>query len=376
MILRNLQLYGERERKDLLVQHGSIAAIGYTGTIPGTKDTPGFDAGGLMAFPGFINSHDHLDFNLYPRLGNGPYANYTEWGKDIHVKHRELIDAIQQVPVQWRTQWGIYKNLLNGCTTVVDHGKANKAADEWIKVFRETHSLHSVAFEKNWKRKLNHPFSRKKPYVIHTGEGTDDLAREEAGIISRANYLRKKIIAVHAVSMEPAEARRFRGIIWCPSSNDFMFGKTAAIDQLKKYTSIVFGTDSTLTSEWGLKAHLQKAMESGLVSMPELIGMLSTEPAKLWGLKHKGILAPGYDADICLFDGADPLQGQLMLVIREGRILLFHQRLESLLPLEENIPYSRIRYEGETIQVAGHLQQLVHEIQQYYPSAQIPFELL
>lgn len=376
MILRNLQLYAELEKKDLLIQDGFIAAIRGTGTMQNSTNIPVIDTEGLTAFPGFINSHDHLDFNLYPRLGKGPYPNYTEWGKDIHGQHRDLINTIQKIPVSLRTQWGIYKNLLNGCTTVLDHGKEHKAPDEWIDVYRNTHSLHSVAFEKNWKRKLNHPFRRKKPYVIHAGEGTDELARAEAGKINRANYLRKKIVAVHAVSIEAAEARGFQGIVWCPSSNEFMFGTTAPVNQLKQFTRIVFGTDSTLTADWALKEHLQTALNTGMVQLPELIGMLSTEPAALWGFQHKGKIAPGFDADICLYAGEDPVKGQLMMVIRQGRVLLYHASFNPVLPLNNEITYSRIRYNGENILVAGRLSSMVREIQQYYPSACIPFELL
>jgi cytosine/adenosine deaminase-related metal-dependent hydrolase len=376
MILRNLQLYGERERKDLLIQDGSIASISPTGSTGNTTNTVVIDTGGLTAFPGFINSHDHLDFNLYPQLGNGPYPNYTAWGNDIHLHHRTLIDTIQQIPVALRTQWGIYKNLLNGCTTVVDHGKEHKAPEEWVYVHRETHSLHSVAFEKKWKQKLNHPFRRKKPYVIHAGEGTDQLAKEEAGKIIRANYLQKKMVAVHAVTMKPEEARGFQGIIWCPSSNDFMFGTTAAIPQLKQYTRIVMGTDSTLTAAWSLKSHLHSALKSGLATLPELICMLTSEPAALWDMKQKGSITPGFDADICLYAGDNPLEGQLMLVMRQGRVLLYHESLQTVLPLDQHIPYSRIRYNCEPITLAGNLPRLVKEIQQYYPSATIPFELI
>jgi len=32
---------------------------------------------GYMAFPGLINSHDHLDFNLFPLWGNRKYNNYV-----------------------------------------------------------------------------------------------------------------------------------------------------------------------------------------------------------------------------------------------------------------------------------------------------------
>lgn len=78
-----------------------------------------------MALPGLINSHDHLDFNLFPQLGDQIYSNYVEWGETIHLHHKEQINKVLKVPAALRAQWGIYKNLLCGVTTVVDHGKSN-----------------------------------------------------------------------------------------------------------------------------------------------------------------------------------------------------------------------------------------------------------
>src|ERR1700712_5195850 len=79
-----------------------------------------------MAIPGFINSHDHLDFNCFPLLGNKKYEDYTEWGRHIHEHFKEEIKAILKVPEILRTEWGIYKNLLAGVTTVINHGKVLK----------------------------------------------------------------------------------------------------------------------------------------------------------------------------------------------------------------------------------------------------------
>src|ERR1700747_2757751 len=51
-----------------------------------------------IVFPGLINSHDHLDFNLFPRLGNKRYNSYVEWGKDIHKHDKQVIDKVQKIP--------------------------------------------------------------------------------------------------------------------------------------------------------------------------------------------------------------------------------------------------------------------------------------
>src|SRR4051812_44984503 len=65
-----------------------------------------------LVFPGLINSHDHLDFNLFPQLGKRIYQNYTEWGAYIHKQFKQEIANVLQVPPALRIQWGIYKNLL------------------------------------------------------------------------------------------------------------------------------------------------------------------------------------------------------------------------------------------------------------------------
>lgn len=39
-----------------------------------------------------------------------------------------------------------------------------------------------------------------------------------------------------------------------------------------------------------------------VVSLPEMIRKMTTLPAHVYDLKGKGRLAPGYDADICVFD--------------------------------------------------------------------------
>ena len=49
--------------------------------------------------------------------------------------------------------------------------------------------------------------------------------------------------------MDEQQATAFEALVWCPASNYFLLNTTAAVDKLKTKTSILFGTDSTLTSD-------------------------------------------------------------------------------------------------------------------------------
>ena len=73
--------------------------------------------------PGLINAHDHLEFALFPRLGNPPYRNYVEWGDDIHNRFPEVIAKHRAVPKDVRLWWGGIRNLLCGVTTVCHHDR-------------------------------------------------------------------------------------------------------------------------------------------------------------------------------------------------------------------------------------------------------------
>src|SRR5215216_3630296 len=109
-----------------------------------------------ISFPGLVNSHDHLDFNLFPQFGGEIYNNYTEWGNHIHKKYKNEITEVLKVPLDLRVQWGLFKNLLCGVTTVVNHGAYLNIADPVINVL-QPQCIHSVQFDRLWKLKLNNP---------------------------------------------------------------------------------------------------------------------------------------------------------------------------------------------------------------------------
>src|ERR1700709_1224834 len=97
-----------------------------------------------LAFPGLVNWHDHLDFNLFPQLGDKVYENYTEWGKHIHENYKDEIAKVLKVPLVLREQWGIIKNLLCGVTSVVNHGERVQTINTLITVHEQYYCLHSV----------------------------------------------------------------------------------------------------------------------------------------------------------------------------------------------------------------------------------------
>jgi cytosine/adenosine deaminase-related metal-dependent hydrolase len=373
MRLNNLRFPDGEGLHDLWIQNGRIAAI-----RPSQPDKePAINFEGALIFPGLINSHDHLDFNLFPRLGNRIYNNYTEWGPDIHTNNVASIQPILRIPQPLRTMWGIYKNLLNGFTTVINHGEKLAIPGDLITVFQDCYCLHSVGFEPRWKWKLNHPGKTTRPFALHVGEGTDPASTREIDELIRWNLFRRPLIGIHGVAMTGEQARSFHALVWCPASNFFLLDKTAPIDRLHAKVPILFGTDSTLTAEWNSWTQIRLARKLGLTTDKELLAMLTLNPAAAWGLHGRGTLTPGAIADLVIARPQPGLTGMdtffatnpedLLLVLQNGHIRLFDPSL--LEPITEHEftseDFQPTRLGGKY--VSGDLPGLMQEIRRYYP---------
>jgi len=383
MILNNIKLVGSNDPVYIEISDGKIAGISSSAIKP-AKDNLQLTFDDALAFPGLINSHDHLDFNLFPQLGDKIYRNYTEWGGYIHKNYKKEIADILKIPAPLRSRWGIYKNLLCGVTTVVNHGEHLATDDDLITVFEQCRCLHSIQFEKNWRLKLNKPGERKLPIAIHVGEGDDWLSYYEIHQLIRWNLLRRKLIGIHAVAMSESQAKKFNALVWCPQSNIFLLNKTAKISLLKDHAAILFGTDSTLTSNWNIWEHLRLARKTGEATDEELYNMLNKNASTTWQLTC-GEIAAGKDADMVvakiknskddfnaffLLDPAD-----LQLVIHKGNIRLFDEKLLPQLKILDLNNFSKIYTTGACKYVQGDLPGLMAKIREHNPSIEFPVSI-
>ena len=108
---------------------------------------PALDFDGLLALPGLINAHDHLDFGLFPRLGGRRFQNAREWAQAVYKPEEPPIRELLAVPKADRIVWGCFRNLLGGVTTVCHHNPSPKVSELPIRVLRNMGWAHSLAFE-------------------------------------------------------------------------------------------------------------------------------------------------------------------------------------------------------------------------------------
>ena len=278
---------------------------------PGTDDAdPGaavVDATGLLLLPGLINAHDHLEFALFPRLGNGPYPNARAWAKDIYHPDALPIREHLAIPKRQRLHWGGVRNLMSGVTTVAHHNPYEAGVFDVgfsVRVVCRYGWAHSLGLTPDLRQRFE-ALAPDEPFLVHLGEGTDGGSRQEIYELDRLGALDARTVVIHGVAMGPGEIRlverRGGSIVWCPSSNFFLLGKTLAPEVWNTQVPVALGTDSSLTSEAGLLDELRLAQgETGLAA-DRLYEMVTTTAARILCLRGgEGTIAAGAGADLLL----------------------------------------------------------------------------
>ena len=238
------------------------------------------DLEGLLALPGLINAHDHLDFALFPRLGEGgSFRNAREWAEAIYRPEEPPIRECLRISKQDRIRWGELRNLLGGVTTVCHHNPYEPSVGETpVRVVRDFGWAHSLSFERDVRGRFD-TTPDDWPFVIHAAEGVDEESRTEIDALDSLGVLAERTMVVHATACGAREWRlleeRGCGVVWCPSSNRFMFGRTTEPDILLSGPPVALGTDSPLTADGGLFEELACAADCG--TPPEALYAMVTE---------------------------------------------------------------------------------------------------
>ena len=248
---------------------------------------------------GLINGHDHLHRNHYPRLGSPPYEDAYAWGRDIHERAAPTISRARSVDRRDALLFGALKNLIAGATTVVHHDLWEPAFDDGFPIrVPQVRTVHSLGIEPG--RAAHPPGDARAPLCVHLAEGITPRMADEVREADRLGLLHERLIAVHAVGVDPdgidLMERRGVAVAWCPTSNHFLFGRTAPRELLDR-VDVVLGSDSLLTGAGTLLDELREARAIGLVDDDRLLASVDGVVADRLGLPRPCLRA-GAPADV------------------------------------------------------------------------------
>ena len=233
------------------------------------------DTSHLIAYPPFINSHDHLIGNWFPKAGDGKiYQNVEEWVEDMKFSDSflernkiwindgkfDLTDENADLIIQL----GIYKNIFSGCAIVQDHIPKQKSTyyqNNSIKVLKNYTQCHSISMGNWWGGEDAKTESKnangKMPFVVHLAEGKDKTAKKSFAKLENMGLLQPNTLLIHCIALTENEikkcAKNGTSICWCPESNFYLIGKTLDVNScLKHNVNVVLGTDSTMSGSFNL----------------------------------------------------------------------------------------------------------------------------
>jgi cytosine/adenosine deaminase-related metal-dependent hydrolase len=340
------------QRCSLRFEDSRISALGVS---PGFKDTV-VDLDGDRLLPGLINAHDHLQLNNFSRLKyRERHDNVAEWIADIDARRATDLDIAgpARVDRDLRLRLGGVKNILGGVTTVAHHDPwypVLGAADFPCRVLRDYAWTHSLALDGEIEvRRSFRETPAELPWFIHAGEGVDDSAQREFAALENLECVASNSLLIHGVAFTGEQrarlAARGAGLIWCPSSNYFLFGRTAECADLISRGRVALGSDSRLTGAGDLLDEIAIARKWHQVAEVDLEMMVTSVAASLLRLVDRGELRAGMLADCVVLPRDLPLsaarRADLRCVLLGGVMCCGDPDLaERLMAPERRVPVS------------------------------------
>ena len=316
-----------------VLSRGNIGSLRVAGSRIAAVDMPPepgdlvLDLRGDRLLPGLINAHDHLQLNHLPAHESPQfYRHARDWISEIDLRRRSDPQFAAGVSVarDERLLLGGIKNLLSGVTTVAHHDPLYPFlahGDYPISVVRHygwSHSLYIDGEEKVAASCRSTP--SKWPWVVHAAEGLNDEAAHEFERLDALGCLKPNTLLVHGIALDQSQRTRLQdagaALIWCPSSNLRLFGKTAEVGELIAHHRVALGTDSRLSGARDMLAELRLAGELSGSSEESLEGLVTHVSADLLRLPDRGSLRPGLRADLLVLPAGTALAGATRADVR------------------------------------------------------------
>ncbi len=344
----------------IYVEGGLIAAVQPASRRPpaGFEGIRPIKTGGTI-FPGMIELHNHLAYNVLP-LWNVPkrYENRDQWGR--HPDYRKLISGPMNVLgktdglVQAVVRWVEAKTLISGTTTsqgiaLFSNAGIRKYYRGLVRNAEETNDddLPEAATKigdveassaAKFLTRLESMAKRHKKMILHLAEGRNDDDRAirhfKALEIDDGTWaINEALVGIHCTGLRQDDFTVLHdhhgSIVWSPLSNLLLYGKTTDVARaLDQDLRISLGSDWSPSGSKNLLMEMKVARlhcdaEDIAVSNYQLAEMVTTNPADMLGWDAAvGTIEPAKRADLMVIHGKSGNPYDRLLKARETSVVL------------------------------------------------------
>ena len=342
----------------VVVRGGAIEAVGAGLILP--KDTQVIKTGGVI-FPGLIDLHNHLIWNVFPRWVP-PHAvgDRYDWQAmpaylaALNDPEKEMVDRGDGCDME---RYAEIKAMLGGATSVVgSYGPSpadpeRDACDRGLARNLDTASgLYGTALNEEPVMYVVFPFQisyteaaqiraemdsgKVKALLLHVAEGKDASAAREFVMLKARGFLRPGVSVIHGVALDKADfeamAQNGVGLIWSPHSNYALYGVTADVAAAKAAgVTMAIAPDWSPSGSDGMVEEMQYAWAwqrqhaPGLFRAEDYVRMATANPAKLAAADDKiGALKAGMAADIVVYPAEGDTAAMALLKAKPGSVSL------------------------------------------------------
>jgi 5-methylthioadenosine/S-adenosylhomocysteine deaminase len=297
---------------------------------PGFETVRVIDTEGTI-FPGLIELHNHLPYNVLP-LWRVPklFDNRNQWGGSVEYRKRitspmTILGRSTYVPSVAR--YVECKTLLSGVTTtqgieLFSNAGARRYYKGIVRNVEQTDDDELPEAETriadvdalDARRFLER--LEKKKLILHLSEGIGANARKHFSalhISGRTWAINENLIGIHCAGLQARDfhtmARNGGSMVWSPFSNLLLYGETADIAVARREgVPIAMGPDWSPTGSKNLLGELKVARvvsraAGDVFRDVELVEMVTSNAARMLGWQEQvGSLEAGKRADLMVID--------------------------------------------------------------------------
>ena len=338
-LIRGTVLAGQTiyENGTMLVDGDRIVCVGCDCADEAPVDAAALDCADGVVSPGLVNPHDHITFSLSQPQGHGDerYDHRHDWRRGLD-EHTEIDTYPGSNNSTEGVLYGELRMLFGGATSISGSGSASGLLRN-LDRGNDTEGLAGVDVEYSTfplgdsdgtllASGCDYPFIENpsalnaSAYMPHIAEGINDEANNEFTCLSGQpgnDLIESNTAVIHGIGMRPSDIREMADVgaklVWSPRSNVDLYGVTAdVLTYHHQGVGIALGTDWSASGsmnvmrELACAASLNENYYDNAFSDFELWMMTTYWAAASQGAGSQiGLLAPGYVADVTIFDGSE-----------------------------------------------------------------------